>query len=150
MSEIEPFEFECEDDKIRLLHDDGESIWYEVADSAGRWFNRKWDFSPTPSACIRALLAERTRLQSRIAELERAFNIESNNFCDTAVDYLALKEEDTRRAGVFARLMESTKAMRDELASEGYQTVAFDDVMKRLQLEWDAAPGESERDVDGE
>jgi hypothetical protein len=65
------FEFECEDDKIKLSHDDGEVIWYEVTDSAGRKFNRKWEFTITPSACIRALLARDTEREAIFAEAMR-------------------------------------------------------------------------------
>lgn len=134
MSEIEPFEFEIEGQKFRLSanEDKDYSCVEEIRDA--RWTYLS-DHAFFTTHGIRALLAERTRLQSRIAELERAYNIESNNFCDTAVDYLALKEEDTRRAGVFARLMEVA-------ASEAPRHMY--DKLDALQAEWDAAPCETE------
>lgn len=102
------FEFECEDDKIKLLHDDGEVIWYEVFDSAGRKLNRKWEFTITPSACIRALLSL-----------------------------------NTEREAIFAELMDEAKAMRDELASKGYQTVALDEVLAGFAARWQATTGDA-------
>ena len=51
--------------------------------------------------------------------------------------FIALLSERAHREKCWRELMDTTKAMRDELASQGYQTVAFDDVMIQLQWKWE-------------
>ena len=100
MSEIDPFEFECEGERMRFAENYGneKEIWIEVPSNfTERGWTMAWRMSLDSSTGIRALLAERTRRNgvfARLVEVARGINgvedwpVEAIDAVNTQIDAL--------------------------------------------------------------